>query len=878
MRFSFYFLIFIIKSHGQPFEPLNFQYDSFDKSKIWISSSLPRIKRIEYKILNGGKSQQWSELKFSDITVGVRWIRPGSFCDRIQLKTILDNELEIVQDLRNEMVEFQPNFAPKLVNLNYDAQSNLIQAKIFYEKRIRNLPFTFGPSIFAKPLLKMDLCSKIFRHIPPPPFIDPQDQSTVIFSPQYALSNCSFSFGLEIRVIMEREKCIATLTTRKSEDLRIELSCLTVRSISCGEVTIQQSHCLAYCDPVEFDASISYSNKKYLIEWKFPYYIAQNTKLYKIRCTEANFTDWNTVIRQNNSFDAETNAPNVAVSTMGYANFYMQICAVLGKCNAIDWRNVAKFKLESFNIKHRMAKAQLKTPLALKDNGSSMTTFKSFLCLSITIYLHIDYANCGCLSRKLCCKNRNASCSATEIIAMYGAKNVASTLSPTVTVAETSITNVVVDTTTKTLNVFTIANHKNLSENVQRYQNLFFDLSLIKNRSEMVDDYRMEPVGYEDLDYGSGFEPGSANDDLNYTINNPMSTDQISIDVENDSRYKFIEVFSPADRNHKRRHVTDMQTFYNGGAKEISYLIVGEKTTESMTMQADQSQIFPTVDANVILEKHCYCDEDCLFLHDCCADYTEACPAIDCAVSAWSEWSECSGHSTDPICGPGISFRERRVNKDSENGGVQCPILKEEKACYNANPSLECGVKASELALLLPYAYNEARKPIYKTNMYYDITLEPYVKPSDPSLSYCSIFQITWQSANCTEDKHLTGISQNFRVGEQICVQCEPTASKSAKDHIHYYSISYNKRQTLTEEESAGYLGERLGDEISNQKPRCTGDGAEDVETWFSLINRWVDSTNSYKNNCFGRWKLIEQEKTCKCDKNYANLEKFIFV
>ncbi len=49
---------------------------------------------------------------------------------------------------------------------------------------------------------------------------------------------------------------------------------------------------------------------------------------------------------------------------------------------------------------------------------------------------------------------------------------------------------------------------------------------------------------------------------------------------------------------------------------------------------------------------------------------------IDCEVSAWSEWSECSEE-----CGGGIRTRTRTVITPPENGGQECGALKETQAC-----------------------------------------------------------------------------------------------------------------------------------------------------------------------------------------------------
>jgi len=60
---------------------------------------------------------------------------------------------------------------------------------------------------------------------------------------------------------------------------------------------------------------------------------------------------------------------------------------------------------------------------------------------------------------------------------------------------------------------------------------------------------------------------------------------------------------------------------------------------------------------------------------------TQACPMpVDCAVSAWSDWSTCSA-----TCGGGTQTRSRTVNTPAANGGMACPALTDSQAC-NTNP------------------------------------------------------------------------------------------------------------------------------------------------------------------------------------------------
>ena len=62
----------------------------------------------------------------------------------------------------------------------------------------------------------------------------------------------------------------------------------------------------------------------------------------------------------------------------------------------------------------------------------------------------------------------------------------------------------------------------------------------------------------------------------------------------------------------------------------------------------------------------------------------QACP-IDCEVSAWSEWTDCS-----KSCGGGIQERTRTVTKHPKFGGKICPLLREEKRCNQHLCPVDC--------------------------------------------------------------------------------------------------------------------------------------------------------------------------------------------
>nr|XP_026689790.1 thrombospondin type-1 domain-containing protein 7B-like isoform X3 [Ciona intestinalis] len=60
-------------------------------------------------------------------------------------------------------------------------------------------------------------------------------------------------------------------------------------------------------------------------------------------------------------------------------------------------------------------------------------------------------------------------------------------------------------------------------------------------------------------------------------------------------------------------------------------------------------------------------------------------PQIDCEVSKWSTWGQCS-----TTCGPGIHQKTRTIVHESEGCGKSCPMLEETKPCKNLFCEAEC--------------------------------------------------------------------------------------------------------------------------------------------------------------------------------------------
>ncbi len=73
---------------------------------------------------------------------------------------------------------------------------------------------------------------------------------------------------------------------------------------------------------------------------------------------------------------------------------------------------------------------------------------------------------------------------------------------------------------------------------------------------------------------------------------------------------------------------------------------------------------------------------------------TQACNtspcSIDCQVSEWSNWSDCS-----TSCGDGTQTRTRYVTVPPQNGGASCPLLIESQPCNKGACPVDCQVSWS---------------------------------------------------------------------------------------------------------------------------------------------------------------------------------------
>nr|XP_042903211.1 somatomedin-B and thrombospondin type-1 domain-containing protein isoform X2 [Parasteatoda tepidariorum] len=199
---------------------------------------------------------------------------------------------------------------------------------------------------------------------------------------------------------------------------------------------------------------------------------------------------------------------------------------------------------------------------------------------------------------------------------------------------------------------------------------------------------------------------------------------------------------------------------------------------------------------------------------------------VDCKVSAWSSWSDCSA-----VCGFGTMKRERHVIKHEVNGGQSCPELLQKRSCYGSQCDKHSHSKANrEIAMILPATYSVIRQLNASHDIRSNLRLRYRKDPEqEKSKEYCVVFELLKTKKAC--ENLATEISLKIEKGSMVCVSCETAAMRK---HLGY---------------------------------RCQGHGVEHKSTRFAFLSF---------PQCHGRWKKKETVEKCNCDEE--GKANFIFV
>lgn len=226
----------------------------------------------------------------------------------------------------------------------------------------------------------------------------------------------------------------------------------------------------------------------------------------------------------------------------------------------------------------------------------------------------------------------------------------------------------------------------------------------------------------------------------------------------------------------------------------------------------------------------CFCDSDCMNYGDCCLDYAEQCPVVDCVSEEdWGEWSEC-----DSKCGQGLKRRRKAILAEAKNGGRRCPTNETQQVavCIGTNCKVQRAPDALELeetGRIIPAAFATWRKDkLYSP--FQDIRKNLFDHYGDPAAvdrpAYCAHFELTDVHSTCRKMAKTSEWLSNMVKGAKLCVECQSFA-----------------------------MQKELGG-------RCRGHGV------FNRQTQWKAVTVP---GCHGKWKLVTQHTDqCDCDATSA--------
>lgn len=233
----------------------------------------------------------------------------------------------------------------------------------------------------------------------------------------------------------------------------------------------------------------------------------------------------------------------------------------------------------------------------------------------------------------------------------------------------------------------------------------------------------------------------------------------------------------------------------------------------------------------------CFCDEYCVKTGDCCTDYNRTCQAVDCQLSDWHAWEECS-----VPCGRGVMMRRRDIVVEPRNSGQACEATTERRLCWGTackvTRALSGVEELKETAKIIPAmfgAFRSAKKYDPYTDPLRANLYQQYHKQANDAASYRPTYHTTFTIVRTTgvcASENAPAWVQQLSKGAQVCVECQEFAMKK-----------------------------KLG-------VRCKGDGVVMKET------RWDAVTAP---GCHGIWMKTAEATEGTCE-DASHSQAFIFI
>lgn len=250
----------------------------------------------------------------------------------------------------------------------------------------------------------------------------------------------------------------------------------------------------------------------------------------------------------------------------------------------------------------------------------------------------------------------------------------------------------------------------------------------------------------------------------------------------------------------------------------------------------------------------CFCDANCLTTGDCCSDYIESCPAVDCETEEeWGEWGEC-----DAKCGPGQKRRHRAVVRGAQNGGRPCLSNNtvQTAPCVGTSCKVQRasdrGLELTETGRIIPAAFATWRQDkLYSP--FQDIRKNLFEHYGDPTAvnrpTYCATYELV--------DVHSTCRKMAKSVAVASAAESSTTRDAAGDDWLSRLV----KGVKLCVECQSFAMQRQLGG-------RCRGHGVLERQTSWKAVT---------VPGCHGKWKLVSKH-TEQCTCNPRDRLSFTFV